>query len=150
MHPTRIFKSPSELKDAWEGYKKNLQVRAMEWPKVQYVGKDGNRVEDYPKLPLTMEGFSVYCYDHDIGTIRHYFSNTEGRYDEFCHICTRITEEIRQDQITGGLLGVYNASITQRLNNLAEKTQTENTGGLPTKIEFIFADMSGTPKEDQE
>jgi hypothetical protein len=122
MHPTRIFKTPDELKEAFEEYKKHLKAQALEWPKVQYVGKDGNRVEDYPKLPLTMEGFSVFCFDR-YGTVKHYFDNKEGYYDEFGVICSRIKEEIRCDQITGGLLGEYNPSITQRLNGLTDKSE---------------------------
>jgi len=124
MHPTRIFKGPEELETAWLAYKAKLKEDARNWPKVQYVGKDGKRVEDYPVLPLTMEGFRVYCYENH-GVIKHYFDNTDNYYDDFCLICTRIKDEIRDHQITGGLLGQFNPSITQRLNNLVEKTQTD-------------------------
>ena len=34
-----------------------------------------------------------------------------------------IKKEIRDNQIIGGMLGVYNANITARLNNLVEKTE---------------------------
>ena len=122
MHPTRIFKHPDELAEAWVRYKDHLKESAKEWPIIQYVGKDGERVEDYPKLPLTMDGFEVWCHDN-YGTVEHYFRNTDGNYDEFCTICSRIKKEIRTDQITGGLLGKYNASITQRLNGLTEKSE---------------------------
>lgn len=125
MHPSRIFKSPDELAQAWSEYKDSLTVEAKRWPKVQYVGKDGERVEDYPKLPLTMEGFYVWCFNK-YGTVREYFLNREGRYDDFNTICSHVREEIRYDQITGGLLGNYNASITQRLNGLKEVTDTTN------------------------
>jgi hypothetical protein len=57
--------------------------------------------------------------------VKHYFDNKEGRYDEFGVICSRIKEEIRHDQITGGLLGNYNASITQRLNGLTDKKEVD-------------------------
>lgn len=125
MHPSRIFKSPDELAQAWSEYKDSLTVEAKRWPKVQYVGKDGERVEDYPKLPLTMEGFYVWCFNK-YGTVREYFLNREGRYDDFNTICSHVREEIRHDQITGGLLGNYNASITQRLNGLKELTDATN------------------------
>lgn len=125
-HPTRIFKTPDELEKAWDGYKEYLEQEAEKWLKVQYVGKDGERVTDKYKLPMTMEGFEIYCHEHH-GTVEHYFRNTEGYYDDFCTICSRIKTEIRNDQITGGLLGVYNPSITQRLNGLADKTETKDT-----------------------
>jgi hypothetical protein len=122
MHPTRIFKHPDELLQAWEQYKATLKERAKEWPRVQYVGKDGERVEDYPKLPLTMEGFNVWAYA-EYGMVRQYFLNKDGLYDDFVTICSHIREEIRHDQITGGLLGNYNPSITQRLNGLTDKSE---------------------------
>ena len=48
------------------------------------------------------------------------------RYLEFTAICSRIRKEIREDQITGGMVGQYNASITQRLNNLKEQVEQTN------------------------
>ena len=126
MHPTRIFKTPEDLLAAWHGYVSTLEVEAQKWPKVQYVGKDGERKVDYPKLPLTFEGFKRYCYDFH-GNVEQYFVNKDGYYDDFVSICSRVKDWIREDQITGGLLGAYNASITQRLNNLKESTDNTNT-----------------------
>ena len=40
---------------------------------------------------------------------------------DFIGVCRAINEEIRECQIIGGMLGIYNTSITQRLNNLTEK-----------------------------
>lgn len=125
-HPTRIFKTPEELVKAWNGYKEHLVVESEKWLKVQYVGKEGDRKTDKYKLPMTMEGFELYCHEHH-GTVKHYFDNKEGYYEDFGAICSRIKTEIRNDQITGGLLGVYNPSITQRLNGLADKTETKDT-----------------------
>ena len=136
MHPTRIFKHPDELQKAWEGYKQSLLDKAKDQPKVQYVGKDGKRVEDYPVLPLTMDGFEVYCYDNH-GVVHHYFSNTDNYYDDFCSICSHIKKQIREHQITGGMLGQFNPSITQRLNGLVEKQHIDNdvtVKGLPINI----------------
>ena len=122
MHPTRIFKEPKELQKAWEEYKEHLTIEALKWVKIQYVGKDGERKADAFKLPYTMEGFSVFCFDK-YGTVKHYFDNKENYYNDFGVICSHIKEEIRANQITGGLLGIYNPSITQRLNSLVEKTE---------------------------
>jgi len=125
MHPTRIFKTEDELQNAWDNYKANLKVQAKGWAKVQYVGKAGNRVEDYPVLPLTLDGFEVYCIDN-YGVIGQYFDNKDKYYNDFVAICSRIKKEIRNHQITGGLLGVFNPSITQRLNGLTENIVQTN------------------------
>ena len=127
MHPTRIFKKPEELEKVWNDYKETLEKESKKWEKIQYVGKDGERRTDYPKIPYTYEGFKVYCYQNKIGTVQHYFENREGNYSDFCDICMRIKDEIRHDQITGGMLGFYNTSITQRLNNLKEQTENNTT-----------------------
>ena len=149
MHPTRIFKSPEELLSAWLLYKSTLEEEAKKWPRIQYVGKDGQRVEDYPKLPLTIDDFEVFCYDN-YGCVNQYFANKDGLYDDFVTLIARIRKECRADQIRGAFLKVYDQRITASLNGLKDYTQTEGNGGLPTKIEFVFSDMSGTPKEDQE
>ena len=135
MHPTRIFKSPDELEHAWNLYKEDLQVQALEWTKIQYVGKNGDKKEDPLKLPYTMDGFEVFCYKN-FGVIEQYFKNNLGYYDEFVPICSHIKKEIRSNQITGGLLGMYNPSITQRLNSLVDKTEdiTEQPKKLVIKI----------------
>lgn len=129
MHPTRIFKEPKDLEKAFEEYKINLKEQSNEWVKVQYVGKDGDRVEEPQKVPMTMEGFERFCHKN-YGCVNHYFDNKEGYYTDFGTICSYIKKEIRENQITGGLLGFYNPSITQRLNGLVDKKETEIKGGL--------------------
>ena len=146
MHPTRIFKTPDELLKAWEEYKASLIEEAKKWPRVQYVGKDGNKETDYPKLPLTLEGFNVWSFKNH-GLVKQYFLNQDGLYNDFITICSHIREEIRHDQITGGMLGEYNPSITQRLNGLTEKTQTEVTfEQSPFKSLMLDVPTNDSPK----
>jgi hypothetical protein len=127
MHPKRIFKTPEEMQSAWGEFKVDLNKQSKEWVKVSYVGKDGERVEEPQKLPLTLEGFKRFCRNN-YGEVEHYFSNTDKMYDEFCGICSHIREEIRDNQIIGGMIGFFNPSITQRLNSLVDKQEVEQTG----------------------
>jgi hypothetical protein len=79
--------------------------------------------------PLTLEGFENYCADEGvIEDIGDYFKNKDGRYEEYASVCTRIRSVIRQDQIEGGMAGIYNPSITQRLNGLVEKKDITSDG----------------------
>lgn len=119
----RNIDSPETLWKLFVAYKDDLESKEDEWLKVQYVGKDGDRVTDNLKLPLTLEGFKRYCWDVEIGCVEQYFKNLNDAYTEFLPICSRIKTSIRENQITGGLLGVFNASITQRLNGLAEQSE---------------------------
>lgn len=140
IHPTRIFKSPHELDLAWKAYKDDLILQGEEWLKIQYVGKEGQRMTDAMKLPYTMEGFEVFCYNN-YGCVEQYFKNQDDYYSEFIPICSHIKKEIRSNQITGGLLGVYNPSITQRLNNLSDNTDITSGGSKiqsnDIKIEIV-------------
>lgn len=122
MHPTRIFKEPLELKVAWDKYKIDVGRQSKEWIKVDYVGKDGNRVEEPTKVPYTLEGFKRFCR-LNYGEVEQYFSNQDNYYKDFIGVCRTIREEIRENQIIGGMLGFYNPSITQRLNGLVEKQE---------------------------
>lgn len=136
-HPTRIFKTVKDLESAWSEFKEDLKEQAKGWPKVQYVGKEGQRMVDYPVLPYTLEGFERYCRNN-YGNVGQYFDNKDDLYNDFVAICSHIRKEIREQQIIGGLLGFYNPSITQRLNNLTEKQETViKTTETPFKWEEI-------------
>jgi hypothetical protein len=139
MHPTRIFKTPEQLHAKWEEYKEFLKIDARNWPKIQYVGKDGNRVEDYPVLPFTLEGFCVWHYKTHDQFIHQYFKNKDECYTDFVPICSYIKEEIRAQQITGGMLGQFNPSITQRLNGLTEKVQNEQNININKMPDWLKA-----------
>lgn len=136
MHPTRIFENPDKLKEAWEAFKADVKEQAEEWLKVQYVGKEGERVTDPQKIPLTLEGFKRYCRENH-GDVSNYFDNSGELYNDFKVICSHIRDEIRENQIIGGMLGFFNPSITQRLNNLTEKTENKNENtNIEVKAEF--------------
>lgn len=123
IHPTRIFKTDEELQTAFNEYKENLKLQSREWKKIEYVGRNGDRKAEPQKVPKTFEGFKRFCREN-YGEVEHYFCNKDGYYGDFVGVCSRIKEEIREDQIVGGLLGFYNPSITQRLNNLIDKSET--------------------------
>ena len=125
MGKNKYIETPEKMWDLFEAYKK--QTKDNPRTKIEYVGKDGKRVKTPLETPLTMEGFSGYVYRQGVTkSIDQYFSNQDKLYTDYMGICSRIREEVRTDQITGGLVGQYNASITQRLNNLAERTHNTN------------------------
>lgn len=145
IHPTRIFENELELSKAWKEYKESLNEQAKEWLKVQYVGKDGQRVTDGLKVPMTLEGFKRFCREN-YGEVGQYFNNQDGLYADFIAICSHIKEEIRENQIIGGLLGIYNPSITQRLNNLVEKVQEDGEKNLTIKVEYVKKGIDNKPE----
>ena len=89
-----------------------------------WVGAKALEVKRMKERPLTMVGFEVYCFKNDITRyLGDYFGNKDNRYADFADICTHIKRTVAQDQIAGGMAGIYNPSITQRLNNLTEKVE---------------------------
>lgn len=118
------FSEPAKLYEAFNQYVQHVKSRPIivkDW-----VGGKGVEVYREKERPLTMEGFSLFCWERKIcGDVWDYFTNAGGVYNDFSDILTRIKQQIRDDQITGGMAGIYNPSITARLNGLTEKTETK-------------------------
>ena len=118
----KYIETPEVLWELFQEYRKD--AKSKPFVVTDWVGGIGMQVERKKERPLTMEGFSIFCWDK-ISQIKDYFANTGGNYTEYLPICALIKECIREDQIGGGMAGIYNPSITQRLNGLVEKTQTD-------------------------
>jgi hypothetical protein len=122
MSKPKAIATPDDLMQLFNDYK--VAVKSKPFIIKDWVGGMGKEVEREKEKPLTIEGFRNYATLQG-KTVNHYFANTDNSYESYRTICRTITELIRQDQIEGGMAGIYNPSITQRLNNLVEKTQTE-------------------------
>jgi hypothetical protein len=124
MGKPKYIETPEILWQHFEEYKK--ETKSKPFLVKDWVGKDALDVYREKERPLTIEGFECYLADKNIiDNLSQYFANTEQRYTDYQTICSRVKKAVRQDQIEGGMAGMYNPSITQRLNNLVEKTQTE-------------------------
>jgi 3-deoxy-D-arabino-heptulosonate 7-phosphate (DAHP) synthase len=124
MAKHKYIETPEKLWELFTEYR--THVKSNPRTKHVFVGKDGKSDYELLEVPLTMEGFDNFCYEKGL-TIEHYFRNTNKAYEDYCGICMRVRNAIRQDQIEGGMVGQYNPSITQRLNGLTEKQQIEQT-----------------------
>jgi hypothetical protein len=119
------IETPEIMWELFQQYKKD--IKANPFLVKDWVGGMGKMVMREKEKPLTLEGFNVWCFENGIASWLHdYFMNKDNRYAEFANICSIIKEQIRQDQIGGGMAGIYNPSITQRLNNLVEKTENKH------------------------
>jgi hypothetical protein len=135
MGKHKTIETPEQMWELFEAYKKTVAKNPI---LIQdYVGKDGQMVYRERQRPLTMEGFENYCEDN-ICYVHQYFVNQEQRYGDYVNICSRIRRTIRQDQIEGGMASIYNPSITQRLNNLTEKTDVTTNGKELNEIKITI------------
>lgn len=122
MGKPKYIETPEKLWELFEEY----AISVKNTPKLvqDYVGKEAMMVYREREKPLTDKGFYNYCR-RKIGCVKQYFDNQDKLYDEYVTICRAIKDEIDQDQIEGGMTGIYNPSITQRLNGLVDKKEIE-------------------------
>ena len=119
MAKTKYIESPEKLKRYFLSYEK--EVKSNPFLVKDWVGKDADEVTREKEKPLTIEGFECWLSEHDIiEDLGDYLKNKENRYTEYAPICSYIKKKTRKDQIEGGMAGIFNPSITQRLNGLAE------------------------------
>lgn len=137
------IETPEIMWQLFQQYK--ADTKAKPFIVKDWVGGMGKEVHREKEKPLTLEGFNVWCFEQGVASWLHdYFMNKEGRYKEFANICSIIRELIRQDQIAGGMAGIYNPSITQRLNGLTEKIQEDGNKEMTIKVKY---EKKETPKD---
>jgi hypothetical protein len=124
MGRNKYIESPEKLKEYFLAYQK--ETKSNPFIVKDWVGKDATDVFREKERPFTIEGFECWLADNDIiEDLGDYLKNKDNRYDDYAPICSYIKKFTRKDQIEGGMAGIYNPSITQRLNNLVEKTQND-------------------------
>jgi len=124
MPKHKYIETPERL---WELFK-SYELDAKSNPIIveDYVGKDAELVKRKKEVPLSVDSFEDYLFELGIiNDLGDYFSNKDERYTEYATICRAIKRKCRKDQINGGMAGIYNPSITQRLNNLTERIESE-------------------------
>lgn len=132
MGRNKYIESPEKLKEYFLAYQK--ETKSNPFVVKDWVGKDATDVYREKERPFTIEGFECWLADNDIiEDLGDYLKNKDNRYTDYAPICSYIKKQTRKDQIEGGMAGIYNPSITQRLNNLVEKTQNDVK---VTKFEF--------------
>lgn len=126
----KYIATPELMWQLFCNYKKQIKENPKEVH--DFAGKDAYEVYRFRERPLTFEGFTRYLYDEEIiADITDYFENKQNRYALYVHVCSRIKNAIREDQIDGGMTQIYNTSITQRLNSLVDKSQVETKTEQP-------------------
>lgn len=124
---TKYIPTPEKMYELFVQYKawvKKNPIKVKDW-----VGGMGKEITRLKERPITFEGFDCFVMNLEgiksLG-IEQYFRNQDELYTDYIGICSRIKREIRDEQVSGGMAGIYNPSITQRLNNLVEKTENKH------------------------
>lgn len=131
----RRFETPQEFYEAFEHYKQWVKDNPIYVQEAIKGGRSSGEIVSIKRdRPLTFSGFEVFMFrEYNFTGTRHYLYNQTGAYDDFLQISNIIRKEIREEQVTGGMIGMYNPSLTARLNNLGEKHILEG-GNEPIKV----------------
>ena len=117
----RAFNSPEELWDAFIKYKEDTKANPILVH--DFVGKDGTEIYRKKEVPLTIEGFKCFLFESSEYKFFDIDRYLDGTHKDFVGISSRIKEAIRRDQIKGGMAGIYNPSLTARINGLVDKVE---------------------------
>jgi len=124
MGRKKLIETPKKMYELFEKYKKHVKDNPRQVS--EFHGRDGEERRKPLERPLTFAGFDIFVMNLEgieSRGVEQYFTNQDKLYVDYIGICSRIKKEIRDDQITGGVVGQYNASITQRLNGLTDKQE---------------------------
>ena len=124
MANNKYIETPEKLWELFESYVEKERSNPMY--KVEYVGKDGDRVDTPLQVPITFEGFECYLADEGIiQDLGKYSANTDNAYTEFVTIITRIRNNCFVQNFKGASVGLFNANIIAKKLGLIEKTQMD-------------------------
>lgn len=124
MAKKKYIETPGKLWELFTEYVKHEQANPMY--KVEYVGKDGNKVLTPLQTPITFEGFECWLADEGvINDLGDYSSNKDGRYDEYATIITRIRNNCFTQNFKGAAVGLFSPNLIAKKLGLINKT--ENT-----------------------
>lgn len=116
------IETPEKMLELFNEYKE--WVEATPILKQDFVGKDGRSEYRQLQRPLTIDGFEIWLAERRVvKSLRHYGNKRLEAYTEYQEVMDYIRMVVRNDHITGGMAGIYNPNITQRLHGLAEKTE---------------------------
>jgi hypothetical protein len=122
MGKNKYIESPEKLKEYFLSYVK--EVKSTPFFVKDWVGKDAEEVYREKEKPITIVGFECWLSENEIiEDLGDYLKNKDERYTDYAPICSYIRKKTTKDQIEGGMSGIYNPSITQRLNGLVEKSE---------------------------
>lgn len=122
MGKRKYIETPTKL---WEWFCKYVKHECNHpMYKIEYVGRNGEKVRTPLETPITFEGFE--CYLADKGVIQDlgdYVSNKGGRYAEYSTIITRIQKNCFVHNYKGAAVGLFHANLIARKLGIADKKE---------------------------
>lgn len=125
----RLFKysDPTQVWNQYKDYLKDLSTQSLYRPELIKSGeRAGEVIQVEIVVPPTVLGFCLFV-DLDKSTYYDYISgNNENLDKELTNIFTRVDDDIKNKQITGATVNMYNGNIVARLNGLNDTINVNN------------------------
>ena len=131
------FKTPEELQDKAEGYFQYCDTHPIEvWQRkaaaANQSAKNGSGVKSdegtmYIRRPYTLDGLALWC-----GLSNWRMFRAQHQDDEFFTVIDALEMRVRDQQVSGAVVGMYNANLVARLNGISESVQVETS--IPVKL----------------
>lgn len=118
------IKTPEELWKLFQEFKKWLYENPL--IDIQVHNKTGELIQVPKQRPLTWERFDTWIMDKGIlQDLEDYRLNTDGRYEEFKGVISRIRKEMYSNKFEGATVNMFNANIIARDLGLKDHTVNE-------------------------
>lgn len=131
------FKTPEELLEKAEGYFQYCDTHPIEvWQRkaaaANQSAKNGSGVKSdegtmYIRRPYTLDGLGLWLEIYDWRHFRAYHQD-----DDFFPVIRALEARVRNQQVSGAVVGMYNANLVARLNGISESVQVETS--IPVKL----------------
>lgn len=113
----KIFATPNDLWDSAVEYFEYTDTRT--WNKIDFKGKEIERVEIPVSAPYTLTGFCIF-----LGVNTKYFSDFKIAQKDFSEVIMNIEHIIYTQKFEGATVGTYNANIIARDLGLSDKQES--------------------------
>lgn len=109
------------------------------WIKIDYKGKDAEKVEIPTARPFTLYGLCLY-----LGVNTKYFNDFKKAADQdFSEVITRIEEVIKMQKFEGAMVGAFNANIVARDLGLTDKQEISLARLTEEQLDQIIERITG-------
>lgn len=140
----RKWKSPDELIDKLEEYCKACAENPILVQDGMRKSKDGGQKDEQVlqmnrvARPMTIDGYCNFAGIGDWRRMKQFYSNDEG----FADAIALVERVIRDQQVSGAMVGLYRENIVARLNGITDR-QDITSEGKRIEIQIVRSGNTG-------
>lgn len=135
--PKKI-ESPEKLWELACSYFEEVDSRPFQKQDFIRGGESAGKIVTLANIrPYSWAGFETYLIKHGIiYKLDRYKANTNGAYEEFRDVVSRIDRVMFDNKFEGAAVGAFNASIIARDLQLAEITKSEVNANVKNEVDY--------------